>query len=74
MFFLLQISSAAKYFFLSFPRHWDRGLIVVILYYFQIYEKEHNIICRVINNHMSPMYTETPYMYVYINVCVCACV
>ena len=43
--FSLQKSSDAKYIFLSCPRHSDRGLIVVIVYYFQIWnKKEHNII------------------------------
>ena len=32
----LQISCDTKYFFLSCPRHFDQGLIVVIDYYFQI--------------------------------------
>ena len=52
-----------KYIFLSCPRHCDQGLIVVIVYYFQIWnKKEHNIIIsRVIESHMSPMYIETPY-------------
>ena len=35
--FCLQISRDAKYFFLSCLRHCDRGLIVVIVYYFQIW-------------------------------------
>ena len=43
--FCLQTSSEAKYIFLSCPRHWDEGLIVVIEYYFQIWnKKEYNII------------------------------
>ena len=37
--FFLQISSDAKYFFLSCPRLCDQGLIVVIIYYFQIWNK-----------------------------------
>ena len=41
--------------------HCDRGLIVVIVYYFQIWnKKDHNIIIsRVISSHMGPMYIET---------------
>ena len=43
----------------------DWGLIVVIVYYFQIWsKKEHNIIIsRVINSHMGPMYIEIPYIF-----------
>ena len=53
--FCPQISSNAKYFF-SFVQ--DRRLIVVIVYYFQIWnkKKEHIIISRVISSHMGPMY------------------
>ena len=44
--------------FLSCPRYCDRGLIVVIVYYFQILNtKEHNII----SSFMGPMYNEIPY-------------
>ena len=41
--------------------HCDRGLIVVIIEYFQIWnQKEHNIIIiRIINSHMGSMYIET---------------
>ena len=62
--FYLQISSEAKYLFLFCPRHWDQGLIVVIVYYFQIWNiKEHNIIIgRVINSHKGLVYIETHYM------------
>ena len=43
--FCLQVSNDAKYFFPSCPRHCDRGLKFVIVYYFQIWnKKEHNII------------------------------
>ena len=53
-----------KIFSLSCTRHCDRGLIVVIAYYFQIWnkKKEHNIIIinRVINSYMGPMYIEIP--------------
>ena len=61
--FCPQISSEAKYFFLSCPRHSDRGLIVIIIYYFQNWNKEHNIfISRVINSHMGPhVYWNTLY-------------
>ena len=54
-----------KIFFLSCPRHSDRGLIVDIVYYFQIWNKiEHNIISsRVISSHVGPMYIETPYIW-----------
>ena len=63
--YCLQISSDAKYFFLSWPRCGDQGLIVVIVYYFQIWnKKEHNIIIsRVISSHMVPMYIETHCIY-----------
>ena len=58
--FSLEISSI---FFFSCPRHCDQGFIVVIVYYFHIWnKKEHNIIiCRVINSHMVTMYIETLY-------------
>ena len=54
--------------FLSCPRYCDRGLVIVIEYYFQIWnKKEHNIISsRVISNHMGSMYIETPYITIYI--------
>ena len=66
--FCLKISSDSKYFFLSSPIHCDQVLIVVIEYYFQIWnKKEHNIIIsRVISSHMGPMYIETPSIYIYI--------
>ena len=59
--FCLQISSDPKV-FLSCRRLCDQGLIVVILYYFQIWNKKENdiIICRVISSHMGPIYIETP--------------
>ena len=67
--FCLQISSDAKYFFLL-DKHCDRGLIVVIVYYFQIWnKKEHNIIIsRAISGHMGgvPIYIETPYIFLHI--------
>ena len=55
----LQISSDAKIFFIFYPWHCDQGFIVVIVYYFQIWnKKEPNIICcRVISSHM---YIEIP--------------
>ena len=39
-----------------------RGLIIVIVYYFQIWNKNYYkiIIIRVINSHMGPVFTETP--------------
>ena len=43
-----------KIFFLSGPRYCDWGLIVVIAYYFQIWNKKEHII-------MGPMYIETLY-------------
>ena len=57
--FCLQKSNDAKYFYLL-P---NRGLIVVIVYYFQIWnKKEHSIIIsRGISSHMGPMYIDTPY-------------
>ena len=60
--FCLQISSDAKYFFLSCPRHCNQGLIVIV-YYFQIWnKKEPNIIIsKVISSHMGHLYIETPY-------------
>ena len=44
-------------------RYGDCGLIVVRVYYFQIWnkKKEHNINIRVINGHIGPMYIEKPY-------------
>ena len=47
--------------------HSDRGLIIVIVYYFQIWnEKGYNIIISsVISNYMGPIYIETS------SVCVC---
>ena len=61
--FYFEISSEAKYFFLSCLRYCDWGLIVVIVYYFQIWSKKehHIIISRVINSHFGSMYIETPY-------------
>ena len=38
--FCLLINNNAKYFFFSCPRCCDRGLIVVIVYYFQIWNKK----------------------------------
>ena len=64
--FCLEINSKAKYLFSSSPKHWDQGLIVVTVYYFQIWKKkkkEQNIIIRVISNHMGSMYIETPSLY-----------
>ena len=60
----LQISCDVKYFFLSCLRHCDQGLISVIVYYYQIWnKKEHNIIIsRVISCHMGHVYIETPYI------------
>ena len=45
-------------FFFDCPRHYDRGLIVAIEYYYQIRnQKEHNIITsRIISSHV---YNET---------------
>ena len=59
--FCFQVSCDAKYFS---SRHCDRGLIVVIIYYFQIWNKrEHSIIIsRVISSHMGPMFIETLYI------------
>ena len=66
--YCLQISCDGKYFFLSCPRHCNRGLIVVIIYSFQIWKKkEHSIIISwAISRHMGSMYIETPYIYIYI--------
>ena len=48
--------------FLCCPRNRDQGVIVVIVYCFQIWnKKEHNIIIsRIISSHMGSMYIETP--------------
>ena len=50
-----------KIIFLSYVR----SLIVVIAYYFQIWNKKehHIIISRVISSHKGPMHIETPYIY-----------
>ena len=42
--FCLKISSDAKYFFLSYSRQCDQGLIVVIVFYFQIWNKKPTIL------------------------------
>ena len=65
--FCLQINRR-KIFFCYCPRHCDQGLIVVIVYYFWIWNKqEHNIIIsRVICSQMGPIYIEIPYIYIYI--------
>ena len=57
-----------KIYFLSCPRHCDRGLIVVRVYYIPIWNKKENIIIiiKVIRSHMGPMYIETPYIAMYI--------
>ena len=61
--FCREIRSDAKY-FPSCPRHFDRGLIVVIVYYFQIRnKKEHStIISRVMSSLMGPIYIEKPFI------------
>ena len=58
----LQIISDAKYVFLCCPRHYDQGLIIVIVHYFQIWnKKEHNvIISRVISSQMGPSILRQP--------------
>ena len=50
--------------FVSCSSHYDRGLIVVIVYYFQIWNlKEHIIISsRVINSPMGPIYIKTSFI------------
>ena len=65
--FCLLIRNDIRYFFLSCPRHCDQGLIVAIVYYFQIWNKKENniIISRVISSHMGPMYIEIPYKTMY---------
>ena len=62
--FLSKYIVTQNIFFLSCPRHCDQGLIVVIVYYFQIWNRKENIIIisRVISSHMGPMYIETPYI------------
>ena len=40
--FCLQIGNNTKYFFLPYPRPCDQGLIVFIVYYFQIWNKKTN--------------------------------
>ena len=49
-------------FFLTCPRHCDQGLLIVIICYFQIWNKKEIsiIINRVISSHMASMYLETP--------------
>ena len=48
----------------TLPRNYDRGLIVVIASYFQVWNKKHNIINgRVISSHM---YIGTYYITMYI--------
>ena len=42
--FFFQISSDAKHFFFSYPRHCDRRLINVILYYFRIRKKKNTTV------------------------------
>ena len=52
-----------KIFFLSCAKHCDRGLTVVIVYYFQIWnKKEHIMISKVISRKEGPMYIEIPYI------------
>ena len=53
-----------KIFLLSFARHCDWGLIVVMIYYFQIWNKQEHIIIisKVISSHMGLMYSETPHI------------
>ena len=66
--FCLQISSEAKYVFLSRPRYCDRGLIVVIVYHFQIWNKKKHslIISRVISCHMGAyVYGDSLSIYIY---------
>ena len=56
---MIQISSDAKYF--SSPKDNDPGLIVVIVYYFQIWNKKelNIIIIWVISSYKGPIYIET---------------
>ena len=56
-----------KIFFLSCPKHWDRRLLIVLVYYIQIWNKKKRniiiiIIIRVICIRIGPMYIETPNM------------
>ena len=52
-----------KIFFLSCPSHCDRELIVIIVYYLQIWKKKHIFInSRVISSPIGHMYIETPYI------------
>ena len=66
--FRLKIFSDAKYVFFFCLRRWDRGLKVVRVNYFQIWNiNEYNmVISRVISSQISPMYFETLFLY-----CVC---
>ena len=66
--FCLQISSDAKYFFLSCPRHCDQGLIVVYSILFSNLKQKKEHISRVISSHMCPMYIETPLS---LSLCMC---
>ena len=51
------MSSVAKYIF-SCPRHCDQGLIVIV-YYFQIWNKRTQDISSLISSYIGPMYIET---------------
>ena len=44
--------------------HWDRGLIVVRVYYFQIWN-EHIFLSGVISSHLGLFYWDTQYIYIY---------
>ena len=52
--------------FLSCPNHCDKGLILIIVYFFWIWnKKEHNVIFSwVISSHIGPKYVESPYIYI----------
>ena len=60
--FCLLLSSDTKYLFLSRLNHYDRGLIAVIVYYFQIWnkKKEYSISSWVISSHIGPKFNDTP--------------
>ena len=51
-----------KIFFLSSPRHCNRGLIVVIVYYSETAKNTALLLVEHISSHMDPMYIETPYI------------
>ena len=62
--FTCQITSDSKYFFLSYPRNCDRGLIVVRVYYFRIWSKKADNTLLAVNG--SRVNWDTLYIFIYI--------